>query len=305
MFCEYCGHSINEDEKFCSNCGAKVASNETENVTPEPTPSKKKSSGFWKAIAIVSIVLIVVLGLLIFICFAIFGYLDKTERKFEKEFGRGEEYFEEHFKEFYDDYFDEFDDEDDDFWKKPVTGRYDNYEGADKFVPGKVDLTTYSSTFSGLKFTLPATWKVYDKADLDDVYDDEGTARTLVNNNLFVYDVYASNEINGSTFYISYSNKDYFKSQFKDIKEFNDELKDSVEDYINDKYKVEYADDSVVTIGDVKYNELACRITAEDGTQYYQYDLTRELNGYFMDISIFSTDLKVIGDTIALLNTKG
>ena len=64
MYCPNCGNDMKED-KFCTKCGYSTASRNAVNqpVTPPATPPKKSSKG-----GITIILIIVVLGILAFVC---------------------------------------------------------------------------------------------------------------------------------------------------------------------------------------------------------------------------------------------
>ncbi|MDO5449065.1 MAG: hypothetical protein Q4F70_05600, partial [Clostridia bacterium] len=182
-----------------------------------------------------------------------------------------------------------------------------NYKGVSDFKVGKIDRdkNTYKSEFNGLNFQLPTGYEIYSEKKLTNLYDKQYVPAGLVESKLYLYDIYAENNLNGATFYISYFNKDYFYDDYEDLNEFIDEIKDASEDYEDYGYDVSFADDSEITLGDAEYKMIAARITGEAGKDYYQYDFVREVNGYFVQISLFAESLDDVGDIIDVINAKG
>ncbi|MCR4747144.1 MAG: zinc ribbon domain-containing protein [Clostridiales bacterium] len=329
MKCEYCGKPVKEGDQYCQNCGAKIkgasaASNTAATAAAETgapkTEKKKMSAG--KIILIVFLCATLLVGVAVGGIIALFRAVAKSV-DFDEVISQIEDYDFDDFDniddfDFSDDEYDDsidkwfsqhFDaDENDDIDDSPFDrsgkGRSDAYKGTENFVPGKTDKKTgaYGSEYANLAFQLPASWHVFTDTEIAKLYYDEGVDKSTANNKLYVYDFYAEDSLTGNTVYIKFYNKDYF-SEYKDLAAVNDAIRESAMEFSN-RYKVDYAEDSSITLNGEKYNQLACRISGED-VLAYQYDFTRDLGDYFMHIEIFAYDLDDVGEIIDTLNAKG
>ena len=322
MKCDFCGKNIPAGDKFCANCGAKVkteASSTASTVESTVNKKEKKHMSAGKIILIVFLCAALLTTFIFGILFLIFRAVTKNisvddvisgiERIEDFDFDEFDDYdFDTDDDDEIDKWFSQyFDDEDDDKTVSPereYKGRYDDYKGIDSFISGTIDKKTgaYKSEFGNLEFQLPTSWDVYNEADLTKLYNDEGASKTLANNKLYVYDFYADDTLTGNSMYVKFYNKDYF-SEYKDLDAINEAIKDSTYDFAK-SYKVDYADDSTITINGDKYDQLACRISGNDAL-CYQYDFTRDLGDYYMHINIFAFDLDDVGEIIDILNSEG
>lgn len=321
MYCEYCGKEINSNDKYCQNCGAELKSapvvNEPISEAKQETKKKKKMSP-GKIILIVFLVSALIVGLFIGGSYALFSVVKKDLDIDYKDFYNGnfdeddiERYFEKRFG--FDD--DEFDFDIDDFneygEEDLFPGSFNNisgnYKGVSTFKAGKInrDNNTYSSEFNGLDFQLPTGYEIYSEKKLDNLYEKQYVPAGLVESKLYLYDIYAENNLNGSTFYISYFNKDYFSDEYDNFNDFLDDIKDASEDYDDYGYTVTFAKDSKITLDGSEYTMIAARITNEAGKEYYQYDFVREIDGYYAQVSLFTESLDDVGEIIDLINAKG
>lgn len=309
MFCENCGKENNELDKFCSNCGAKLSKEKTNETqtndnksfveSTEVKQELKKKGGFWKTFLIVCLVVLIVISLLVG---ASVGFYKILKANFSESIKDYKHDYSDGFDDFDDDDFDDFDFDDDfakffDEWEDDYFDNYDlnkTYAGTDKFKAGTINKNTYNSTFASLSFTLPVAWEIYDQDKINDM----GTA---YQNKLFLYDLYAVNSFDGSAMSIAFYNKEYFN--ISSLDKFNEQIKNSFKN-VDDDEKVDIAKDSKITLCNNSYVELACRVTGDDET-YYLYEFTREIDGYFVEISLMSYDLDTIGDMIDILNSKG
>ena len=310
MKCEFCEKEIEKGVKFCPNCGADLDPNDKvtiDNTTNTKETKETKQSKEKKKIKPGKIIFIVFLCSALFVGFmgaalvGLFAVAFKDvafdeivdEVNSYKDFD--EDYFEENFENKFDEGFDRY------------FSKYfgdDDYAGVEEFQPGKIsrENNSYSSDYLGLSFMLPASWDIYDESDLQSVYNYDGYGKELVNNKLFVYDLYADNSISSESFCIGFYNKDYY-SKYKNINEFNNYLIDATKTNVT-SYDVDFADNSNITIGGEKYSQLACRIS-NDSLVIYQYDFTRDLGDYYVDICIVAYDLDTVGSIIDILNSKG
>ncbi|MBQ0136236.1 MAG: zinc ribbon domain-containing protein [Oscillospiraceae bacterium] len=291
MKCEFCEKEIEKGVKFCPNCGADLDPNDkvtTDNTTNTKETKETKQSKEKKKIKPGKIIFIV------FLCSALFvGLMGAALVGL----------FAVAFKDVaFDEIVDEvnsYKDFDEDYFEENFENKFD--EG---FQPGKISRKNngYSSDYLGLSFMLPASWDIYDESDLQSVYNYDGYGKELVNNKLFVYDLYADNTISSESICIAFYNKDYY-SKYKNISEFNNYLIDDTKTNVT-SYDVDFADNSNITIGGEKYSQLACRIS-NDSLVIYQYDFTRDLGDYYVDICIVAYDLDAVGSIIDILNSKG
>lgn len=355
MICEFCGKEIDENNKFCPNCGAGLTEEaqteaiknseaeakmneqfftsanktKTEEQKAEPAKTaeqagekKKKKLSPGKIILIVFLISALIVGLFALGAHLLFKFLryeindfDDFEERFEEEYGEEdiEDYFEDYFSKRFGDEFgfdiDGFDEYDDDGYK--ISGKdgnvSGNYKGVKDFKAGKIDRekNTYASSFSGLDFQLPTGYSIYSEKKLSSLYNEKYIPNGLVSNNLYLYDIFAENNINGATFYISYFNIDYFSDEYENMNEFIEEIKESSKDYEEYDYTVNFAKDSKITLDGSEYTMIAAKIVSNDGADYYQYDFVREVNGYFMQVSLFAESLDDIGEVIDVINAKG
>lgn len=357
MICEFCGKEIDENNKFCPNCGAGLTEEaqaeaiknseaeakmneqfftsankaKTEEQKTESAPSqqtgekKKKKVSPGKIILIVFLISALIVGLFTLGAYLLFRFvrhetkdfdIDEFERYFEEDYDEEdiEDYFEDYFsKRFGDDFgfdidgFDEYDES-----GNKINGNGGNvkgeYKGAKDFKTGKVDRekNTYSSEFLGIDFQLPTGYSIYSEKKLADLYDKQYIPNGLVSNKLYLYDIYADNNINGATFYISFFNKDYFSDEYDNLADFIEEVKDASEDYEEYNYTVSFAKDSKITLDGAEYTMIAARITTDSNDkEYYQYDFVREVNGYYAQISLFTESLDDVEEIIDAINAKG
>lgn len=334
MFCPYCGKEMADNDAYCGFCGAKnetvkfnsipkykdeksnsdqvggsykaspsedtstsTNSNyenkntQTNNQTsakataaaPVNAPKKKMSAG--KIILTVFICCTIIVVLFMTLVFATFKTIFDVV-----PWDKADSYVEDFFDDF-DDYYD-----DDSF--------YDSFEHSNDFTPGTTDVekNSYKSEFGGLDFTLPSGFETYTKRDIIELYDQNGISSGEVENNITVYDFYSVNNISGTQISIDYYNKEYYIGEYDSVSDVIDEIKDSIEDYNEyDNSTVSFANDSVITINGEQYKQVAARIS-DDSVTYYEYDFVREVNGYFMKISIFAKDLDNVGELIDILN---
>ena len=84
MFCNKCGAQLNNDERFCYQCGAPVADQSQE------IASVKKQKPLWPFILVLAVILLVLVGLLVY-KFA-FG---NTEKKYNDQLALAERYLDE------------------------------------------------------------------------------------------------------------------------------------------------------------------------------------------------------------------
>ncbi len=84
MFCRKCGAQLNNDEKFCYQCGAPVSGRKNE------TAAVKKQKKLWPFVLVIVLILLVLIGLLVYM-FA-FG---STEKKFNDQLELAERYLDE------------------------------------------------------------------------------------------------------------------------------------------------------------------------------------------------------------------
>lgn len=325
MKCEYCGKPVKEGDQYCQNCGAKIKGAAAQNTasaaptTASNTEKKKMSAG--KIILIVFLCATLFVGVIVGGIVALFKAVAKSV-DFDEIVSQIEDYdfddyddFDKYFSDDdYDDAIDKWfsqhfddsssDDINDSPFDRSYNGRYDEYKGVENFIPGKTDKKTgaYESEYANLAFQLPASWHVYSDTEIARLYTEEGAYKSVANNKLYIYDYYAEDSLTGNMMYVKFYNKDYF-SEYKDLAAVNDAIKDSAMEY-SQKYKVEYAADSTITLNGEKYDQLACRITGDD-VLGYQYDFTRDLGDYYMHIEIFAYDLDDVGEIIDVLNSKG
>lgn len=328
MYCEYCGKEVDTNDKYCQNCGAelKVEPSPAEPTTPikQETKKEKKKMSPGKIILIVFLISALIVGLFAGGAYAIYSAVKKDTGIDYKDFYSGE-YDEDDIEDYFEKYFSDrfgFDEEDefgfdiddfdeyynDDFVpggsKNNITG---NYKGVSDFKAGKIDrdTNTYKSEFNGLDFQLPTGYEIYSDKKLTNLYDKQYVPAGLVESKLYLYDIYAENNLNGATFYISYFNEDYFSDDYENFNDFIDEIKDASEEYEDYGYTVSFAKDSKITLDGAEYTMIAARITGEAGKDYYQYDFVREVSGYFVQISLFAESLDDVGEIIDLINAKG
>lgn len=354
MICEFCGKEVDENKKFCPNCGAGLtveaqaeaiknaeaeakmneqfftSANKAKIEEQKAEPSKenqqaeKKKTSPGKIILIVFLISALIVGLFSLGAHLLFSLVrremkdfdaDEFERQIEEEYDEDdiEEYFEDYFSKHFGNTFG-FDIDDfkeygkDDF---NISNKNNNisgsYKGVKDFEAGKVDRekNTYASTFSGIDFQLPVGYSIYSDKKLSSLYADKYIPNGLVSNNLYLYDLYADNNINGATLYISYFNIDYFKDEYESIDEFIEEIKESNEEYEEYNYTVTFAKDAKINLDGSEYSMVAAKIVGKDGSDYYQYDFVREVNGYYMQISLFANSLDDIGEIIDVINAKG
>ena len=325
MKCEYCGKPVKEGDQYCQNCGAKIkgasaASDAATNAAGKAAPkTEKKKMSPGKIILIVFLCATLLVGVVVGGIFALFRVVAKSV-DFDEVISNIDDYDFDDFDEFdfddddYDDSIDKWfsqhfdiddnDDIDDSPFDRSSKGRSDAYKGTENFVPGKTDKKTgaYESEYANLAFQLPASWHVFTDTEIAKLYSDEGVDKSTANNKLYVYDFYAEDSLTGNMVYIKFYNKDYF-SEYKDLAAVNDAIRESAMEF-SKSYKVDYAEDSSITLNGEKYNQLACRISGED-VLAYQYDFTRDLGDYYMHIEIFAYDLDDVGEIIDVLNAKG
>lgn len=326
MFCPYCGKEMADNDAFCGFCGAKnetvkfnstpkykgtssdsedkSGAYNTQSVPPKnptgapsggsaPTPSPKKKMSAGKIILTVFICCTVVVVLFFSLMFATFKVVVDSV-----PWDRIENYFEDFGDDFDDDFFKGYDE---------ISGGdsyYKSFKDSGKFISGKTDAesNSYESEFGGLKFTLPTAYETFTQRDIAQLYEENKISAGEASNNLTVYDFYSVNKLTGTQLRIDYYNKDYYSDVYESYADYIDELKDEIEDYSDytDGY-VYFASDSTITLNGNVYTQIAAKIT--DGKKtYYEYDFVREVNGYYMKINVFTTDLSSVGELIDILN---
>ena len=325
MKCEYCGKPVKAEDHYCQNCGAKIkgasaASDAATNAAAEAAPkTEKKKMSPGKIILIVFLCATLLVGVVVGGIFALFRIVAKSV-DFDEVISNIDDYDFDDFDDFdfgdddYDDSIDKWfsqhfdiddnDDIDDSPFDRSYNGRTGEYKGTESFIPGKTDKKTgaYESEYANLAFQLPASWHVFSDTEIAKLYTEEGAGKNVANNKLYVYDFYAEDSLTGNMVYIKFYNKDYF-SEYKELADVNDAIRDSAMEFAQ-RYKVDYADDSSITLNGSKYDQLACRLSSED-VLAYQYDFTRDLGDYYMHIEIFAYDLDDVGEIIDVLNAKG
>lgn len=335
MICPYCEKEISEKDVYCGYCGAKnehctvnstthvsessnyindgSSSSNSSNNTGEP----KKSNTTKKAIIIILVVLLCSTIVVVGGFFGVkaifkevadeFGYNSEDFESFE-EFERYFENFEDQFEnEFSNEFGYDFDyDYDYDYDYDHDDSPYEDFAGTDKFIPGKTDVETnhYKSEFSGIEFTLPSAFETASQRELYDMYAEAGISKDKIENHIVVYDFYSVNNLTGTSIEIDYHNKEYY-SDCDDVADFNEFLKSTI-DSMGEGYEdfnVKFAEDSKINLNGVEYSQLAAQISLGDYT-FYEYEFVRELNGYFVDISVLSDSLDNVGKMIDILNGK-
>lgn len=342
MFCPYCGKEMADNAAYCGFCGAKnesvkSAANPTYKDTssdpneksgsytstastsgaqtgptsgsyangstsgaqkgtqtgvpsgtpsPAPVPKKKMSAG--KIILTVFICCTVVVVLIFSLLFATLKVVWDTI-----PWDRADSFVDD-FEDYFDDRYDDFDEDD----------YYNSFGSNSNFKPGKTDVekNSYKSEFGGLDFSLPSTFETYSSSDIDELYDNNNVSSGEVKKYLTVYDFYSQNSISGTQVAIDYYNAEYYDDAYTSFDDFVEEIKSSVDDYgyYNDA-TVSFAEDSTITLNGNEYTQIAARIAEADVT-YYEYDFMREVDGYYMKVTVFSTDLKNVGEIIEILN---
>ncbi len=333
MFCPYCGKEMADNAAYCGFCGAK---NEAVKSTANPTykdtstdpseksgsytaggagtqtgaqpgttsgaqqgaytasqassnqaPAQKKKMSAGKIILTVFICCTVVVVLIFSLLFATFKVFCDTI-PWDK------------FDSFVDDVEDDFDDNYDDFDEDDY---YDSFS-SNGFTPGEtnVEKNSYKSKFGGLEFSLPSTFETYSSSDIDELYDNNNVSSGEVKNYLTVYDFYSQNSISSTQVAIDYYNAEYYEDAYESFDDFVDQIKTSIDDYGYDNdANISFAEDSTITLNGNEYTQIAARIADADIT-YYEYDFMREVDGYYMKVTIFATDLKNVGEIIEILN---
>ena len=332
MKCKFCGTEINETDKYCPFCGTatkndelfneqkrsaysnpesnnSAASNASSNTETESSFNSAKNSDLGAEskksmhpalkifIVFLCSLLVSGIGLGVSLLFAddILVGLYEAYKEVREEFIEAlEESFGEDFR---NDFEDGSGYDSDNFF-------YGGYDHSDDFRPGAINLNdnSYNSIFAELSFTLPEEWLIYSKSDIGKLYEKDDVPSGKVKNHLVVYDFYAKNKSNDSIFYINFFNCDYY-SEYDNIEEFNKLLKYSIRDYSVIGETVQFAEDSKMTLNGIKYEQIAAMITERNGDKHYEYNFTREVNGYYMQITILSDDLNEIGEIIDLMNS--
>ncbi len=312
MFCPYCGKEMDDKSAYCGFCGAK---NETVKSSANPTykdtsssPSEKSGSYTYagptgaqqtgaqtaaahsapkKKSSAGKIILIVFLccTLLVLLCFGfIFGIFSLITKNDGWDTDNS--------------IVDEFDD------NYNEGSYFGSFDSSDKFTPGETDVekNSYKSDFGALDFSLPSTFETYSSRDIAKLYDDNAISSGEVDNYLTVYDFYSKNNISGTQISIDYYNADYYSDIYDSFAEYKDDMKESIEDY-GDYYNatVSFAEDSSIVLNGNKYSQIAARIVEND-TTIYEYAFMREVDGYYMKITVFANDLNNVGEIIEILN---
>lgn len=251
-----------------------------------PAPKKKMSAG--KIILTVFICCTVVVVLIFSLIFATFKVVWDTI-----PWDKADSFVDE-FEDYFDDYYDDFDEDD----------YYSSFHSNGTFTPGETDVekNSYKSKFGGLDFSLPSTFETYSSSDIDELYDNNNVSSGEVKNYLTVYDFYSQNSISSTQVAIDYYNAEYYEDAYTSFDDFVEQIKNSIDDYGYDNdANISFAEDSAITLNGNEYTQIAARIAESDIT-YYEYDFMREVDGYYMKVTVFATDLKNVGEIIEILN---